>query len=281
MRLVMCKACHRQYDARHLEEGEILRCLCGEGVPVVEPPPHSPRAVRCSSCGAGLEADASSCGYCYSGVTIEERHLASVCPGCGARMSDRAHFCMECGLEIRPQVLIALPHDSPCPRCESEMRVRLLDEEISIGECTSCAGIWLSPDVFKNAVHRARSRHVDPIASHPEGEVALAKHAFRYLACPICRDRMTPRNFATTSGIMIDVCREHGIWFDHGEYQAVLRFAQDRNAAGDAPAAPAKLDYGRDLPPTRHPGRRSAAVPASALTIEFLGELLLGFFDLD
>jgi Zn-finger nucleic acid-binding protein len=35
---------------------------------------------------------------------------------------------------------------------------------------------------------------------------------------------MTPMNFGRRSGVIIDVCRAHGTWFDRGELDAVLDF---------------------------------------------------------
>jgi Zn-finger nucleic acid-binding protein len=38
---------------------------------------------------------------------------------------------------------------------------------------------------------------------------------------------MTRMNFGTRSGIILDVCRAHGTWFDRGELDAVLSFVRD------------------------------------------------------
>jgi Zn-finger nucleic acid-binding protein len=38
---------------------------------------------------------------------------------------------------------------------------------------------------------------------------------------------MNQRNFAGCSGVVIDVCKPHGIWFDRQELQRVVNFIQD------------------------------------------------------
>jgi Zn-finger nucleic acid-binding protein len=47
-----------------------------------------------------------------------------------------------------------------------------------------------------------------------------------YLACIECGDLMVPRNFGGTSGVIVDVCRGHGVWLDHRELERVLDFVR-------------------------------------------------------
>ena len=47
-----------------------------------------------------------------------------------------------------------------------------------------------------------------------------------YIPCPRCRKLMNRTNFGHASGIILDTCREDGIWLDRGELQAVLAFVQ-------------------------------------------------------
>jgi hypothetical protein len=37
---------------------------------------------------------------------------------------------------------------------------------------------------------------------------------------------MVPRNFGGTSGVIVDVCKEHGVWLDHAELEKVLAFVR-------------------------------------------------------
>lgn len=45
-----------------------------------------------------------------------------------------------------------------------------------------------------------------------------------YLPCLVGEDLMVRRNFGGASGVIIDVCRNHGIWLDHSELEKVLGF---------------------------------------------------------
>ncbi|MEW6111309.1 MAG: zf-TFIIB domain-containing protein, partial [Thermodesulfobacteriota bacterium] len=42
--------------------------------------------------------------------------------------------------------------------------------------------------------------------------------------CPVCRTMMNRRNFIRVSGVIVDVCRPHGIWFDAGEMEKIMDF---------------------------------------------------------
>src|SRR5690606_39479191 len=46
----------------------------------------------------------------------------------------------------------------------------------------------------------------------------------RYRGCPACGVLMNRRNFGRRSGVIVDVCKEHGVWFDADELTAVLEF---------------------------------------------------------
>ena len=81
----------------------------------------------------------------------------------------------------------------------------------------------------------------------------------RYRKCPVCGDMMTRKNFRESSGIVIDICSAHGIWFDQGELAMVFEFAAtgalakaERDAAGRTEAS-----VGEHVKPLKYeqPGR--------------------------
>ena len=48
----------------------------------------------------------------------------------------------------------------------------------------------------------------------------------RYLRCPSCDKSMNRRAFGRISGVIVDVCKDHGVWFDSGELAEVLAFIE-------------------------------------------------------
>jgi len=223
-----CPSCARQYDVSHLAPGARARCVCGAQFTARFERPRSPRTLRCSSCGGDLALDAKSCAYCGAAVTLEERRLSSICPSCFARVLDRAHFCMECGIAIQPQALYALPESATCPRCKGELRARELSGAQVI-ECSACGGLWLTQDHFEQLCDSAEARERasadlrarPPVANPAEGQPPC------YLPCVACGELMNRRNYASISGVVIDVCRKHGVWLDTDELEKVLAFVRD------------------------------------------------------
>ncbi len=221
--LIACQDCHRHYDVRHLEEGRRIRCECGKTLAVAEPRPHSPHPLRCYACGGPLSKNLSYCEFCGGEITLEEKNLDAVCPVCFARLPHDAHYCVECGIQIAPQILSAIPEGARCPRCKGRLRNRSL-QSISFVECASCAGLWISPEAFERLCHdqsmqesalrEMKLAHPAPLRLDPKVE---------YLPCICCGDRMVRRNFLS-SGVLTDWCGKHGVWLDHDELPRILDY---------------------------------------------------------
>ncbi len=225
--LVACPRCKRQWDATDVPHGERLRCSCGELFQPELRAPHSPRVFRCSHCGGALPAEGRECSYCAAQITLEERGLSGVCPGCSSRLLRDARFCMECGLAIQPQSVTALREGVTCPRCRGTLRLRELAGRSAI-ECASCAGLWITPESFEALCARAEREDLAACAlSGPVG-VQPAGTARRegYIPCVTCGEPMLRKNFGSVSGVLIDSCKKHGVWFDHRELERVLAFVR-------------------------------------------------------
>jgi Zn-finger nucleic acid-binding protein len=223
----LCRSCARQYDVSHLATGTSVRCECGARFSVEHRPPHSPRALQCSNCGGVLQAGASACAYCSAEITLEERRLDSICPSCFARLASDARFCMECGTAIQTQALIALAEHTRCPRCKAALRSRSLGE-LALIECSSCGGLWISHETFERLCDRADQQELTRrlLGARPAPTGVVSENAVAYLPCPLCATMMNRRNFAHISGVILDVCREHGLWLDHTELEKVLDFVR-------------------------------------------------------
>jgi Zn-finger nucleic acid-binding protein len=54
--------------------------------------------------------------------------------------------------------------------------------------------------------------------------VASEKEKVRYVPCPQCHQLMNRVNFARCSGVVVDVCKGHGTWFDRDELRRIVEF---------------------------------------------------------
>lgn len=232
-KLLSCPSCHRQFDATSLAVGSRFRCRCGVTIDVPKIDSRDAAVVRCTSCGAAREAGTLACGYCGSDFTIHEQDLETICPSCLARISNAAKFCHHCGTAIAPEEVAADPTDRVCPVCGDGRHLNsraLGDTGFTVMECGVCAGLWLGAEVFRALEERARK--VAALTADAAALRADARSRKRvpvkggpfYRPCPICRTPMTRINFERVSGILLDRCRDHGIWFDATELDAVLRW---------------------------------------------------------
>jgi Zn-finger nucleic acid-binding protein len=233
-RLVRCGGCFKQFDAGELAPGERFRCLCGVVLEVPASAPQEAPVVRCASCGAPRAAGAVDCTFCAAPFTLGEGARNTICPVCASRIGDHQQFCHSCGSRIAPEAVVGGRTDFACPTCKPERPLssrRIPDAATALAmlECGSCAGIWLGHTTFESLQQRARREVVAESLARPAAPVRTATAGasqtvapVAYRPCPVCQKLMIRRNFAGSSGIVIDVCGADGLWFDAAELDAVL-----------------------------------------------------------
>jgi Zn-finger nucleic acid-binding protein len=245
--LVACPQCRRQFDAGDRAAGSRFRCSCGAEVVVEAPLPHDAAVVRCSACGAprDVEAGETACRYCGSSFTVHDRDLDTVCPGCMARVSGAARFCHHCGSPILVGQAVASAGPLACPACPGErLRSRRLGTEaLAVSECARCGGLWLDNTVFEIVATHARQGRLGNLglaassglpagtgaggtgAAGPAGGPAPAGRLYR--PCAVCGALMNRHNYGRGSGVILDICRAHGIWFDLDELPRLLAWLHE------------------------------------------------------
>jgi Zn-finger nucleic acid-binding protein len=241
--LVECTECQRQFDATQRAVGARFHCHCGEVVIVKKPRGHEAAVVRCSSCGGPRLEEAESCSYCLSDFTLHERDLNTVCPSCLARVSDRARFCHHCATGLIPELDAGAETDLVCPACQGDACLvsrQIGTEKVAILECGRCAGFWVGHDAFHMLLERAKRaalpagatiespRDIAARFGLPAGTVApeAREGSSYYRPCPVCGGLMNRRNYAGNSGVIIDLCRDDGIWFDAEELARILAWVR-------------------------------------------------------
>ncbi len=188
--------------------------------------------LHCSACGAPVAAAAKRCDHCAAPIVPHPRELDRVCTGCGARMARLARYCAGCGGAVPEQSITPLPSQRGCPRCDGTLRRRDLGLGQGGGtliECAGCQGVWLSPAVFDHFCNRSEAAGAASVAMRgtPRTRAVRLEAEVRYLPCPDCGERMLRRNWGGVSGIVVDVCVKHGLWFDPDELAQVLAFLRD------------------------------------------------------
>lgn len=232
--LVACCDCHRKYKARDDKVGTRFRCRCGNVLTVAAPQEHDSPVIRCSSCAAPRAGMSQSCGHCGADFTLHERDLHTVCPSCMTRVSDHARYCHSCGGLLTADETIGEATTHHCPSCLDEpfLHSRSLGErQLSVLECDACAGLWLDAEIFKHLARQAQDVRVPSVArgaqlsNRPQPDPPPQRSG--YCPCPMCGQFMNRRNYGFRrgrggSGIVIEYCKSHGIWFNCGELAAIL-----------------------------------------------------------
>ena len=183
-------------------------------LPTMRPPS---RPLSCPGCGAAAEPDATRCGYCSA-------RLATVaCPHCFAPTFVGSRHCAQCGTRAARQEEQAA--EQRCPACRDPMQVVRIGALETL-ECARCEGLWLEAAAFERlcADGEAQAAALQWEQAHPPG--ASMRLPVRYRPCPSCGKFMNRVNFGRISGVVLDVCRTHGAFFDRSELHGVIAFVR-------------------------------------------------------
>ncbi len=113
-----------------------------------------------------------------------------------------------------------------CPACRKTLALQMIDEGGKVHACSECKGVWVSfddekqvlrvkPEVFSvDELNRLRKIY------KPLGRIEEVK----LRACPVCRELMYRRNWGEHSGVIVDRCEKHGVWYDQGELEKIREY---------------------------------------------------------
>jgi Zn-finger nucleic acid-binding protein len=168
-------------------------------------------------CGAATSSGAPLCQYCGS-------QLATVsCPVCFGMMFLGSKHCPRCGAATARQESVA-GSGRKCPRCLVEMQAVVIGQA-TVLECGSCFGLWVDTTSFEAiCADREQQAAVLGTASHEPPSTIGAGSTIKYVPCPECSLLMNRVNFARCSGVIIDLCKKHGIWFDCDELSRIVEY---------------------------------------------------------
>lgn len=172
-------------------------------------------ALRCPSCGAPVGAEAAACGHCHAAL-----HPVR-CPWCFGWTFTEARDCGRCGSRAeKPAAKVS------CPSCQEPLSARSLGRATLSG-CARCEGVWADPESFRRLCEEREAKAAylgegsplrAPRPSDPQSSPIV------YRPCPACGELMNRFNFAGCSGVILDACKPHGVWFDPDELRRIAAF---------------------------------------------------------
>jgi Zn-finger nucleic acid-binding protein len=135
-------------------------------------------------------------------------------------------YCPHCGAKAARLVNENAP-SLRCPACKGDMHAVTIGQT-AMRECASCGGEWLETSAFTQLCTSREQRGAAIAFAGVTTGAPVARSAgggvVRYLSCPVCAKIMNRQNFGRRSGVVIDVCKGHGVWLEANELRAALAF---------------------------------------------------------
>jgi len=216
--ILACPGCDGRYDVTGHPPGQQFRCRCGEVLTLGAASPQA-SLLACPHCGAGVGPTATACAHCSHELLLKG------CPRCLSRVFHGHKHCPECGSELSIAAVGDVDPERQCPRCEQLLGPRRV-QDLVIDECMKCRGVFLDHIAIQRVVgDRQQARAEALLGALPKAETSPVPAGGKmYIKCPVCRVVMNRKQFATGAGVVIDVCKSHGTFFDPGELPRIIEF---------------------------------------------------------
>lgn len=159
---------------------------------------------RCSNCKAPLAPYSMVCDYCGNRTDID---------------LDGIHY------------YTTHDPDSPriCPRCNVKLKtINLkLEGRFLIERCDTCFGLFFDPGELEALLEATVSNNfeIDRVRLNAiSNDRQPNRYPIAYIKCPVCAQLMNRVNFGAKSGVVVDRCKQHGVWLDGGELRQLFEW---------------------------------------------------------
>ena len=120
-----------------------------------------------------------------------------------------------------------------CPDCGKQLRqiIAPIETGLVLEPCYSCGGCFVPPGGFEMIFNRIEAGGVKEMTQALNEELSHPPIAWTplfargYCRCPNCSQPMTRKNLGAKSGVMLNVCRSHGVWLAAGGLLRLLDWA--------------------------------------------------------
>ncbi len=159
---------------------------------------------RCSNCNAPLPPGSLMCAYCGNRTDVDLKGI---------------------------NYYTTHDSDSPrtCPRCN--VRLQTIDVKLNgrflVERCETCLGLFFDPGELETLLEAAVSNvfEIDRAGLEAINEQRkVNQYPISYIKCPVCSQLMNRVNFGAKSGVVVDRCKQHGVWLDGGELRQLMEW---------------------------------------------------------
>ena len=160
---------------------------------------------RCSNCQAPLPPGSLLCEYCGNRTDVDLKGI---------------HY------------YTTHESDDPriCPRCAVALKtvdLKLNNGRFLIDRCEQCLGIFFDPGELEALLEATvqNTGGIDRAGLEAINEKREPnQYPIAYIKCPVCQKLMHRVNFGAKSGVIVDRCKEHGVWLDGGELRQLFEW---------------------------------------------------------
>lgn len=159
---------------------------------------------NCTNCAAPLPLNSVSCDYCGSrnDVDLKGIHYYTT------HETDTKRVCPLCSI------------------CLTTVDLKI-EGKFLIERCDECLGLFFDPGELEALLESSVTNVFEINRSRLAILNSTEKSADRpvsYLKCPVCAKMMNRINFGARSGVVVDRCKEHGVWLDAGELRRLYEW---------------------------------------------------------
>lgn len=145
-------------------------------------------------------------------------------------MFEGSKFCDHCGAPAVAAKVSTADDLGSCPRCKIALK-QLQVDQISLRQCEKCDGLWSDVVTFEKICSDKEQQSAALSFFGARPQAVASPGLIRYVPCPNCGQLMNRSNFARSSGVIIDLCKDHGVWFDAGELPKIIEFIESGGLA--------------------------------------------------
>ncbi len=159
---------------------------------------------RCSNCNGPLPAGSLICDYCgdRNDIDLKGIHYYTT------HESDVLRTCPRCGIPLKTL----------------DLRV---NGRFLIDRCDQCMGLFFDPGELE-ALLETSVTNIYQIDRSGLDSINIQRqpdsYPVGYIKCPVCARIMNRVNFGARSGVIVDRCKDHGLWLDGGELRHLMEW---------------------------------------------------------
>jgi len=158
------------------------------------------------------------------------------CSSCSAPLPKSGIICQYCGtrndIDLKDFKVVEDEDQQKrvCPTCHTNMSTIDIGKEYKflIQRCETCYGVFFDHNELENMVQTSinGSKNIDLIKLSQITENPRHIDIIVYKKCPICNKHMHRKNYKKRSGVITDICSQHGVWLDSGELRQILEWTK-------------------------------------------------------